>query len=360
LRRSPRLLPVLLVTPLLAACAGTAAPEFALAIHGGAGTMSRDQMTPEMEAGYRDALESALLTGYAVLEAGGSATDAVVAAIRPLEESPLFNAGVGAVFTHDGTVEHDASIMDGRDQDAGAVSGVGTVRSPIRLARTVMDVSPHVMLSGPGAESFAAQQGLEIVPNETFHTERRLEQLRRAQSELASAARFGAGLDPASVGGRLDGHGSRVGEGEPEPFKFGTVGCVALDRDGHLAAGTSTGGMTNKRFGRIGDSPIIGAGTYANDATCAVSATGHGEYFIRAAVAHSVSDRMRLAGEDIDTAAKTVIFREMGGLGGTGGVIAIDGMGRVSAPFNTEGMYRGWVRAGEAPTVRIYADEDVE
>lgn len=329
--------------------------------------MSRDAMTPQMEQQYRDALEDALLTGYAVLEAGGSATDAVVAAIRPLEESPLFNAGIGAVFTHDGTVEHDASIMDGRDQNAGAVSGVSTVRSPIRLARTVMDESPHVMLSGRGAEAFARAQRLELVPNETFHTDARREQLKLAQAEEDAAARFGAlrALDP--LGDPSFGDPSHAGalHGAPEPgttavFKFGTVGCVALDRDGHLAAGTSTGGMTNKRFGRIGDSPIIGAGTYANDATCAVSATGHGEFFIRAAVAHSISDRMRFAGEDLQTASHTAIFRDMGGLGGSGGVIAMDRMGRVAAPFNTEGMYRGWMRAGESPTVRIYADEDVE
>ena len=316
-RRLLVLLPLLLV----GACAQRI--PVVVAVHGGAGTILREKMTPETEAAYRAELEAALRSGHRVIQAGGSALEAVEAALLPLENSPLFNAGKGAVLTHGGRCELDASIMDGATGRAGAVAGVTTVRNPILAARAVMEHSPHVMLSGRGADLFSEEQGLEVVGNDYFQTERRRRQVERAQADS----------------------------------KHGTVGCVALDAGGHLAAGTSTGGMTNKRWGRIGDSPVIGAGTWADDRTCAVSATGWGEFFIRGAVAHDIHARMAYQGLSLAEAGQAVIMRDLTAAGGTGGVIALDGSGRVAAPFNTPGMYRGWIDAEGRVEVRIYGDE---
>jgi beta-aspartyl-peptidase (threonine type) len=315
----------------------------AIAIHGGAGTILRSNMTPETEAAYRAKLEEALRTGYDLLQEGASSTDAVVATIQVMEASPLFNSAVGAVYTADRTHELDASIMDGATRNAGAVAGVKTVKSPIALARLVMDKSVHVMLSGEGAAEFARQNGLEEVDNSYFDTERRLEQLERAQARERGTAE--ADLPPMKP--LLS----------PGADRFGTVGCVALDSDGNLAAGTSTGGMTNKRFGRIGDSPVIGAGTYADNETVAISSTGWGEYFIRGVIAHDIASRIGYLGEDVGTAARTVIMDKLTEMGGTGGVIAMDGRGNVAMPFNTEGMYRGTIDAEGRLSIAIYGDE---
>lgn len=292
----------------------------AIAIHGGAGTILPENMDARTEQLYRAALEEALHAGHSILERGGSSLDAVVAAVQVMEESPLFNAGRGAVFTADGHHELDASIMEGRTRDAGAVAAVRHVKSPIALARLVMEESPHVMMVGDGAEAFAWDHQVERVENEYFNTERRLRQLRRDQSD--------SGFTPAyDVTDRY----------------FGTVGAVALDQSGDLAAATSTGGMSNKKFGRIGDSPIIGAGTYADNATCAVSATGHGEYFIRGVIAYDVAAMMRYANLSVSEAAHAVIHGKLTDMGATGGVIAMDREGNISMPFNTPGMYRGKV-----------------
>lgn len=340
---------LLLLLPALPGCApadseasSQQVAPFALAIHGGAGTITRSAMTPEREAEYRAKLEEALRAGHAVLAEGGTSLDAVVAAITLMEDSPLFNAGVGAVFTSEGTVEHDASIMDGRTRNSGAVAGTRQIRNPITLARRVMEDSPHVMMVGAGAEAFAQELGFEMVPNETFHTDRRRRSLERARErEAGTAAAMNDETDLIA----------------PLAYKYGTVGAVALDQEGNLAAATSTGGMTNKRFGRVGDAPIIGAGTYAENETCAVSATGHGEYFIRGVVAHDIAAQMRYTDRSVDEAATDVINRKLGELGGTGGVIALDRQGNVSMPFNTEGMYRGSIDADGNVTVGIYGDE---
>lgn len=303
-----------------------------LVVHGGAGTITRDRMTPEREQQYRAALREALEAGYRVLQEGGTSLDAVVAAIRILEDSPLFNAGRGAVLTSEGTAELDASIMDGRTLQAGAVAGVKTVKNPILLARRVMEASPHVMLIGRGAETFAQEQGLELVPNEYFILPERREQLRRMKER-------GMGAVP-----------------ELQEHAYGTVGAVALDRYGNLAAGTSTGGIMGKRFGRVGDSPIIGAGTYADNAACAISATGQGEYFIRAAIAHEIVALMKYAGLTVEQAAAAVIHGTLTRMGGQGGVIALDRNGRLAMVFNTEGMYRGYVDEHGHITIQIYRD----
>jgi len=305
-------------------------------------------MTDEQEAAYRSALREALEAGYGVLEESGSSMDAVVVALTLLEDSPLFNAGKGAVFTSEGTVELDASIMDGATRNAGALTGVTNVRNPIRLARTILEESRHVMMSGAGAEAFAQAHGFETVPNEYFYTERRREALRRAQSreegptgDAGDAMHFND--DPRSA-----------------PSKFGTVGAVALDRDGNIVAGTSTGGMTNKRFGRVGDSPIIGAGTYAHNATCGVSATGHGEYFMRGVVAHDIAARMRYGQMSLEDAAGSVVMDELPaiGEGGSGGVIALDTDGNIAMPFNTPGMYRGFIDSDGNVVVRLFGNEE--
>lgn len=297
--------------------------EWAIAIHGGAGVITRDQMTDEMDAAYRSKLEEALAAGKAVLKEGGTASDAVETTIHIMEQSPLFNAGKGAVFTHDGTNELDASFMEGKTLNAGAVAGVTDIKSPITAARKVMTDSRHVMLSGKGASQFAREIGLEIVEPEYFYTERRYKQLKSAL----------------------------------EKDKHGTVGCVALDREGNLAAGTSTGGMTNKKYNRIGDAPIIGAGTYANNNSCAVSATGHGEFFIRWTVAHDVSALMEYAGMSLQEAADKVVMDKLVAAGGSGGIISVDKYGRVAMPFNSEGMFRGFAQSSGKEGIFIYKDE---
>ena len=309
-----------------------------LVIHGGAGTIRRADMTPETEATVRAALEEALRAGHAEVVAGQPALDAVTAAISVLEDDPNFNAGRGGVFAADGTVRHDASIMDGATGQAGASTGTMHVRHPILLARRVMEASPHVLLGEEGAEEFALQQDLELVPNTFFHTESRYQSLLDVQARERSSS---GALAP------------------PEAWQMhGTVGAVALSADGHLAAGTSTGGMTNKRWGRIGDSPIIGAGTYADDATCGVSSTGHGEYFIRLGVARDIAARMAYLDESVDEAADHVIHETLTEAGGTGGVIALDAQGNVAMPFNTEGMYRGTITRSGVVTTMIYGDEE--
>ncbi len=316
---------------------GERAPRYAFAIHGGAGTILKANLSEEKEAAYLASLTQALAAGEAVLAAGGTALDAITAAITLMEDSPLFNAGKGAVFTAEGKNEMDSSIMDGATLNAGAVSGVTNVRNPILLARAVMEQSRHVMLQGKGAETFAAEQGLEIVAPEYFHTERRWQQL-----QMAKEKKTGAVLDHD-----LDSYDE----------KFGTVGAVALDRAGNLAAGTSTGGMTNKAWGRVGDSPIIGAGTYASNTSCAVSATGAGEYFIRATVARSICALMEYANLPLDVAADKIIMQQLVEMGGQGGIISLDRDGNIALVFNTKGMYRASVREGEEPVIGIYQEE---
>ena len=306
-----------LAVALPAAAADGDEPMISIAIHGGAGVISRASMTAENERAYRADLERALDAGYAVLEKGGTSLDAVVAAVRILEDSPLFNAGLGAVFNHAGINELDAAIMDGATEKAGAVAGVRHIKNPIELARMVMERTPHVLLSGEGAEEFALEQGVTLVPGSYFYTERRWKQLEEAQKAERTAS-----LQDEDIG------------------YFGTVGAVARDKNGNLAAATSTGGMTNKRWGRIGDSPIIGAGTYADNATCAVSATGSGEYFMRAVVAHEICARVRLSGVTAAEAAHDVIHGKLKEIGGDGGVIVVDRDGALSLEFNTEGMFR--------------------
>lgn len=311
-------------------------PPFRLAIHGGAGVERRD-MTPEDERDAKAALELALRQGYEQLKAGNPALDAVTAAIAVLEDDPHFNAGRGAVFTHDGRNELDASIMDGATRKAGAVAGVHRVKNPIRLARAVLERSVHVMMIGDGAEVFAQEQGVELVDPAWFRTEKRWQQLQRRLREKAGTA----ALDPTERPGRR---------------YTGTVGAVALDASGALAAGTSTGGMTDKRYGRVGDAPIIGAGTYAND-LCAVSGTGWGEYYIRTAAAHEICARMRYLKEGPEAAGQAVINVEIPALGGDGGAIVMAADGRIGLPFNTEGMFRGWIGEDGVPHVAIYAED---
>ena len=304
--------------------------DFALVIHGGAGTILKENMTPELEKQYHAKLREALLAGYNVLQSGGSSVDAVEAAIIPMEDSPLFNAGKGAVFTNAGWNEMDASFMDGATQNAGAVGGVRRVKNPIKAARAVLEKSKHVMLTGTGADAFAKSEGIELVDTSYFYTERRWKSLQNAKQKE---------------------DGNSLILSEDDNYKYGTVGAAALDKNGNLAAGTSTGGMTNKRYGRIGDSPIIGAGTYANNATCAVSSTGHGEYFMRYMVAYDISARMEYAGATLTDAADFVVNEKLVEKGGSGGVIALDKYGNVAMPFNTAGMYRGYVKAdGEVKT----------
>jgi beta-aspartyl-peptidase (threonine type) len=306
-----------------------------LVIHAGAGVIRHD-MTPVKEKAIRAAMALALQRGYAELKAGKSAVDAVTVALVVLEDDPNFNAGKGAVFTHDGTNELDAAIMDGNTLSAGAVAGVQRVKNPILLARAVMDKTPYVMLSGAGAEAFAKEQGISLVDPSYFRTEQRWQQLQKALKEDAA----------------------KQPHADEETAKhFGTVGAVALDAQGHLAAGTSTGGMTDKRWGRIGDSPIIGAGTYAN-ASCAVSATGWGEFYMRTVAAHAICMRVTQMRVPLKRAAADVINREIPSLGGNGGAIALDAQGHISIPFNTDGMYRGWIGADGVPHVAIYGDED--
>jgi len=312
-----------------------AAPRFVLAIHGGAGTILKANMSDSLERAYREVLENALRCGYQVLEEGKEAIDAVEATIRVLEDSPLFNAARGAVFSHEGKNELDASIMRGRDRNAGAVAGVSTLKNPISGARAVMEQSEHVFLVGEGADAFAAQKGLELVDPSYFHTETRWQDLQKVQKRSAQAKHAEIPLDE----------------------KFGTVGCVALDDQGNVAAGTSTGGMINKRFDRVGDSPVIGAGTYADNYAAAISCTGWGEYFIRHAAAIRVCAKIQYGGMSLTQAAQQVID-EIGEMGGTGGLIAINTKGEVAMPFNTSGMYRGTVTREGTIAVAIYGEED--
>jgi beta-aspartyl-peptidase (threonine type) len=304
-------------------------PRWSIAIHGGAGTMSRESMTAERQAEYEVALAGALDAGAKVLAEGGAALDAVQAAVIVLEDDPLFNAGRGAVFTYDGVNELDAAIMDGRDRSAGAVTGVTTVKNPIKLARAVMTDSPHVFLSREGAEEFARERGIETVDPAWFATPNRRRQLDEFKSR-------------------------KVGWFDVD-LKYGTVGAVAVDAEGHMAAATSTGGLTGKRWGRIGDSPVIGAGTYADDRACAVSATGAGEFFMRAGVAHEICARMRLGGESAQAAADAVIA-EVGALGGDGGVIVASPDGGAAFSFNTPGMYRGRADSSGRRETAIFED----
>ena len=317
-------------------------PRLGFVIHGGAGVIRRGSLSPEREKEYKAKLEEALMAGYKALQAGRSGLDAVEIAIRILEDSPLFNAGKGAVFTNDGKNELDASIMDGKTLGAGAVAGLHRVKNPITLARAVMEKSLHVMMVGDGAEKFAAEQKIELVDPKYFWTQPRWDSLQRILKEEAEKAKPKASGAAASSASSL-----------PEN-RFGTVGAVALDKDGNLAAGTSTGGMTNKKYGRVGDAPIIGAGTYANNDTCAVSATGWGEFFIRLSVARDISSLMEYRAMTVQAASDLVIQQKLPKLGGDGGIIAIDKFGNIGISFNSEGMYRAYVNVDGKPVVEIY------
>ncbi|PYQ27877.1 MAG: beta-aspartyl-peptidase [Acidobacteria bacterium] len=318
--------------------AGQETKKIMLVIHGGAGTINRSNMTADREKEYRAALEQALHIGQAVLVKGGTSLDAVEASVRFMEDSPLFNAGKGAVFTHEGKNELDAAIMDGKTKKAGSVAGVTIIKNPITAARAVMEKSQHVMMASRGAELFATKMGLEIVDPSYFWTERRWKAL---QDELVKEQQ---GKPQAEL------------ERAPEN-RFGTVGAVAVDQYGNLAAATSTGGTTNKQYGRIGDSPVIGAGTYADNESCAVSATGTGEYFIRWTVAHEIAALMKYKGLTVQQAADQVINKTLKAVpGADGGVIALDAKGNFAMPFNTEGMYRGWMGADGVAHVSIYGD----
>jgi len=301
-------------------------PDYVIVIHGGAGVITKENMSPEKEKAYREKLNEALETGEKMLAKGATATETVIAVIKIMENSPLFNAGKGAVFTHDGKNELDASIMDGKTLNAGAVAGVSDVKNPIELAYTVMTKSKHVMLSGKGASQFAKEQGLEIVDPSYFYTQRRWESLQKVLED----------------------------EQKAEKEKHGTVGCAVLDKYGNLAAGTSTGGMTNKEYGRIGDSPIIGAGTYADNATCAVSCTGHGEFFIRYVVAYTVSALMKYKNMSLQDAGNEIINKTLKDVNGEGGLISVDKDGNVAMPFNTPGMFRGYIKSTGEKEILIY------
>ncbi len=315
--------------------------NFGIVIHGGAGTILKKNMTPEKEAAYKAKLEEAITVGHTILKNGGTSLEAIEKTINILEDSPLFNAGKGAVFTSEGTNELDASIMDGSNLNAGAVAGVKTVKNPINLAKEVMLNSPHVLLSGSGAELFAKERNIEIVDPAYFFTENRMKSLERVKAKMKEkeASKTTAFYDPVI-----------------KDSKFGTVGCAALDKHGNLAAGTSTGGMTNKKWNRIGDSPIIGAGTYANNATCAVSSTGWGEFFIRGMVAYDISAMMEYKGLSLKEASEEVIQKKLTELGGTGGIVAIDNKGNVAMEFNTAGMYRATMNADGKLTIGIYKE----
>lgn len=327
---------------LLIQCAGeqqtaaTTSSSFGIVIHGGAGTILKENMTPETEKAYRKTLAAAIEVGHAILKAGGTSQQAVEKTIHVMENSPLFNAGKGAVLNANGFASLDASFMNGETLDAGAIAGVSHIKNPISAAIGVMDQSPHVMLSGKGADQFAMELGLDTVPNAYFITERRKNALKRVQDREQNKSAF---YDPFI-----------------KESKFGTVGCVALDKNGNLAAGTSTGGMTNKKWDRIGDAPIIGAGTYANNASCGVSATGWGEFFIRSVVAHDIAALVEYKGLDIATASKQVI-QKVEDLGGDGGVIVLDTKGNVAMEFNTAGMYRAHMDAEGNLSVKIYKGE---
>ena len=362
--------------------------KIALAIHGGAGTILRSSMTPELEREYRDGLENALRVGWEILSAGGSSLDAVEQSVCALEDFPLFNAGRGSVFTHDGKNEMDASIMDGKTLDAGAIAFVRNVKHPIKLARLVMERTPHVLLAADGANEFAREMNVEFAPDEYFYTEHRWQQLLEARE--AGAVQLdhtpdGGGLvgEEISTVGAQESEPGAVATGSPvarksdphktqttnsheqtrkenpqssirNPQSKGTVGAVACDRDGNVAAATSTGGMTNKKFGRVGDTALIGAGTYADNATCAVSCTGYGEFFMLGVTAYDVAARMKYKGLDLKAAANETL-EHLTAIGGEGGFIAVDAGGNVVLPFNCEGMYRGY-RTGTSTVIQIYRD----
>jgi len=317
--------------------------EFAIIIHGGAGTILKKNLSDEKEKAYKVKLEQAIRTGYSILKDGGTSQEAVVKTIQVMEESPLFNAGKGAVFTHEETNELDASFMDGNTLNAGAVAGVMNVKSPIELAVKIMTDSDHVMLSGKGASMFAKEKGLEIVAPSYFYTERRFNSLQNIKNKEKTE------LDH-------DDKKAAFYDSDIKNSKFGTVGCVALDKNGNIAAGTSTGGMTNKRWGRIGDAPIIGSGTYANNKTCGVSSTGWGEYFIRSQVAYDISAQMEYQQKTLKEATADVIQNKLTKLGGTGGVVALDKNGNMSFEFNTAGMYRASMNDQGELTVKIYKE----
>ncbi|RSK35410.1 isoaspartyl peptidase/L-asparaginase family protein [Hymenobacter metallilatus] len=344
-----------------AASSATVVPDasrITLVIHGGAGTITRALMTPEKEKAYQEALNQALDAGYAVLQKGGTALDAVEAAVRFMEDSPLFNAGKGAVFTHDGRNEMDAAIMEGRTLAAGSVAGVTVVRNPIRAARAVMEKSAHVLLTGAGAEQFAREQQLDIVPPSYFYTEARYQQLQQALAEERKPGTPDQLSTPTTAPVKTkikqkDGKPQGAAPIFTEGRKYGTVGAVALDQFGNLAAATSTGGMTNKRYGRVGDAPIIGCGTYADNQSCAVSCTGWGEYFIRATVARDVAARMEFGRQPLEQAAQATI-EKVAQLGGDGGLIAVDRQGNIALPFNSAGMYRAYRKASGERQVLIY------
>lgn len=314
--------------------------KFSIAIHGGAGTILKEDMTPELEADYFKALQEALDAGYSVLENGGSAMDAVKASVVSLEDCPLFNAGKGSVFTKKGINEMDAAIMDGSNLDAGAVAGVRNVRNPILLADEVLHNSGHVLVSGKGANDFAIKQGVKLEPDDYFFSQYRYEQWR----ELRDSDMY-----------QLDHKGDRL-VSLIKDKKFGTVGAVACDKEGNVAAATSTGGMTNKNYGRIGDSPLIGAGTYANNKTCAVSCTGHGEMFIKAVAAYDVSCLMEYKGYTLQQACEEVVLKKLVEIDGEGGLIAVDAKGNLSLVFNSAGMYRGWRDSSGENKVLIYGN----
>lgn len=316
--------------------------KYVMVIHGGAGTILKKNMTPEKEAAYIAALTAALKAGYADIKAGKTSLDAVETTIHVLENDPHFNAGKGAVFTHDGRNELDAAIMDGKTLMAGSVAGVTTIKNPISAARAVMEKSEHVMMFGDGADKFAKEVGLEIVNPKYFWTKERWDGLQDAIKEDSTKAVLDHGSKKSSLLGTIN-----------HDYKFGTVGCVALDQAGNLAAGTSTGGMTNKKYGRVGDAPIIGAGTYCNNETAGISCTGWGEYYIRNVVAKTISDLMEYKGLSVADASK-IVLDKVGKMGGDGGLIALDKKGNVAMPFNTEGMYRGTVTADGKIEVNIY------
>jgi beta-aspartyl-peptidase (threonine type) len=315
--------------------ASTLKPAYAIVIHGGAGTIEKKDMDAATEKLYLDALNEALNIGETILKNGGKSIDAVEATITYMEDSPLFNAGKGAVFTNEGKNELDASIMTGENQMAGAVGSIMTVKNPISAARAVMEKSEHVMMIGKGAETFAANCGLEIVDPSYFHTEKRWNSLQKILKE--------------------DEQKTELSEDEKGNKKHGTVGCVALDKAGNIVAGTSTGGMTNKRFNRLGDAPIIGAGTYADNNTCGVSCTGHGEYFIRYTVARDIAAMMEYKGISLKEACQYIVYEKLVQKGGEGGLVAIDKDGNIEMPFNSSGMYRGFAKDGKRE-VKIYKD----
>ena len=320
------------------------ADKFVLVIHGGAGTILKQNMTPEKEKAFNKALLTALQLGYDTLRKGGSALDAVEMAVRFMEDDPLFNAGKGAVFTSEGKNELDAAIMNGANLAAGSIAGVTTIKNPISTARQVMEKSEHVMLVGKGAEQFAAQNGQTLVDPSYFFTEHRWKALQDAKHKDSLK--------------QLDKTPNHLAVKQPgnKDYKYGTVGAVALDRYGNLAAATSTGGMTNKKWGRVGDAPLIGAGTYANNATCAISCTGWGEYFIRLGMAKTISDMMEFGNRSLKDAADEMVLKRLPALGGDGGLIAVDKNGNITLPFCTEGMYRGFVREDGKAEVKIYKE----